>query len=289
MPAARLQERTSARTTGALELELDTWEAATTVPVQARPRSWPMLHPTTVPAVDPALWLVHVRWFRRRLPEAHHTLLGHYERHARHLARRAYRGRESLEDLEQVAVEGLLHALDRFDPRRRIPFLGFAVPTISGALKKHYRDAGWGIRVPRRAHELAGSISGAVDALQQDLGREPVIEEIADFLDAPVGDVMAAMQATGARNVASVDALAVADGSTRSLGAEDRAFGLLDDRIALDQITALLEPADRDLLHRYYVMEMSQDQIAADLGVSQMQVSRMLSRVLRRLRSHLPN
>jgi RNA polymerase sigma-B factor len=270
-----------------LELQLDHWEATDTLPVRAGPRRFATASAQMWPAVDPTVWFMHVRYYHRRRPEVRERLVVEYEGHARQLARRFYRHREPLEDLVQVAVEGLIRALDRFDPRRRVPFLGFAKPTIVGTLKRHYRDTGWALRVPRRIHDISASIGPAVDALSQDLGRPPTPAEVADLLDLPAGDVESALAAGDARNVASVDAPGAPPDGSGFVGTDDTDLRRAENRIALDQALALLTDADRAVLHRYLVLEMSQEEIARELGVSQMQVSRVINRILRRLRSHL--
>jgi RNA polymerase sigma-B factor len=241
------------------------------------------------PAVDPEVWYLHVRFHRRRDTRARDLLVEEYQANARHLASRFYRHREPLDDLVQVAMEALLHALDRFDPGRRLPFLGFATPTIVGSLKRYYRDAGWLVRVPRRVHDLSGAIGAAVEVLTQDLGRAPRIGEIADLLDLSEIEVGDALGAFEARNVTSIDGPSPgSEGPLELAIGDDADLAVAEARVALGQAVELLERDEREVLHRYFLLELSQDQIAAQLGISQMQVSRMLGRVLKRLRGHLP-
>jgi len=124
------------------------------------------------PAVDLPLWTVHVRYARRRDKRSLDQLVERYRAHAESQARRHYRRGEPIDDLTQVAFEALLLALRRFDPERRKPFLAFAKPTIVGSLRRHFRDAGWAIRVPRRVHELATPVRDAHELLTHDLGRD---------------------------------------------------------------------------------------------------------------------
>jgi RNA polymerase sigma-B factor len=269
-----------------LQLRLDEREAATTVPVRSVPRSWPVADRPAMPAVDPSLWLLHVQWYRRRDPGVRRTLVAEYEAPTRNLARRYYRHREPLDDLVQVALEALLLALDRFEPERRIPFLGYASPTITGALKRHFRDVGWSVRVPRRAHELAAQLRSAADDLEQDLGRAPTASELADVVGIDEREVHDALRAADARNADSVDASPMHDANP-ALAVEDRALHRSEDLIALRQALALVDPDDREVLLRYFVHQLSQDAIATELGVSQMHVSRTVARTLRVLRSHL--
>jgi RNA polymerase sigma-B factor len=241
--------------------------------------------------MEPSTWLLHVR-IANGDACARADLVARYESHARALARRFYRHREPLEDLVQVALEALLLALDRFDPGRRMPFLGFANPTIVGSLKRYYRDAGWSVRVPRRVHELTRPVREAADALHQDLGRPARPVEIAELVGVPEERVIEALDATSARSLASLDAPPTAEASSavqRGLATNDPLLRSVENRTALLQVIDLLEEDDRVLLDRYFGQNLSQQQIAELMGVSQMQVSRSLARVLRRLRSHLPD
>jgi RNA polymerase sigma-B factor len=240
--------------------------------------------------MEPATWELHVRLAGGDVG-AREELVTRYEPHARALARRFYRHREPLEDLVQVAFEALLLALDRFDPDRRMPFLGFANPTIVGSLKRYYRDAGWAMRVPRRVHELTRPVREAADLLHQDLGRAPTPAEIADLLGVPEERVIEALDATSVRALASLDAPVSMEASSavqRGLASSDPMLRSVENRTALLQLVELLEEDDRVLLDRYFGQGLSQQVIAELMGVSQMQVSRSLAKVLRRLRSHLP-
>lgn len=269
----------------------DRARAERTMPARSRPLRVDVAAPAVLPAMDPDVWLLHVR-LAGGDPVAREQLVARYEGHARSFARRFFRHREPLEDLVQVALEALLLALDRFDPDRRMPFLGFANPTIVGSLKRYYRDAGWAMRVPRRVHELTRPVREAADLLHQDLGRAATPGEIADLLGVPEEQVIEALDAGSVRSLASIDAPATAEASTavqRGLATSDPLLRSVEDRTALAQVAELLEPEDRLLIDRYFGQSMSQQAIAELMGVSQMQVSRSLARVLRRLRSHLPS
>src|SRR5690606_70032 len=135
------------------------------------------------PAVSFGVWFDHVRYARTGDGDRLAALVRQYETYAVSLAYRMHRDREPLEDLEQVAREALVHALQRFDPERGIPFPAFASPTILGSLRRHFRDHGWSVRVPRNVHEIAGARHQAVERLTGVLGREPSTEEIAGELD----------------------------------------------------------------------------------------------------------
>jgi RNA polymerase sigma-B factor len=270
--------------------ERDRARAARTMPARTRPLRWSVAEPALLPAMEPSTWALHVR-LAGGDTAAREQLVERYEGHARALARRFYRHREPLDDLAQVALEALLLALDRFDPDRRMPFLGFANPTIVGSLKRYYRDAGWAMRVPRRVHELTRPVREAADLLHQDLGRAPTPGEIADLLGVAEERVIEALDASSMRSLASLDAPVSAEASSavqRGLASNDPMLRRVENRTALLQLVALLEDDERLLLHRYFGQSMSQQHIAELLGVSQMQVSRSLAKVLRRLRSHLP-
>lgn len=278
------------RTIEVARRERDRARSARTMPARTRPLRWSIASPALLPAMDPQTWSLHVR-LAGGDDGARAELVQCYEPHARALARRFFRHREPLEDLVQVALEALLLALDRFDPDRRLPFLGFANPTIVGSLKRYYRDAGWAMRVPRRVHELTRPVREAADLLHQDLGRPPVPAEIAELLGVSEERVIEALDATSVRAVASLDAPVTAEASSavqRGLSSTDPMLRSVENRTALLQVVELLEEDDRVLLERYFGQNMSQQQIAELTGVSQMQVSRSLARVLRRLRSHLP-
>jgi RNA polymerase sigma-B factor len=241
------------------------------------------------PAVDVSLWALHVRYARDRDRDVLATLVETYRPHAEAQARRHYRRGEPIDDLTQVALEALLLALRRFDPERRKPFLAFAKPTIVGSLRRHFRDVGWAIRVPRRVHELASPVRDATELLTHDLGRAPSPGEIADFVGVPVTEVLDAMTAEDARATASLDAPDPASGlrADQVIGRPDRGFVGIENRTALLQSLELLSEDDRSLLGMYFVEERTQSQIAEVLGCSQMQVSRLLRKAVRQLRRHM--
>ena len=181
-------------------------------------------------------------------------------------------------------------ALQRFDPERGTPFLAFAKPTIVGSLRRHFRDAGWAIRVPRRVHELASPVRDAQELLTHDLGRPPSPGEVADFIGVDEHEVLEAMRGRGgpghhvARRPRPRPA---ACRPTRSSGARTVGFVGIENRTALFQSLELLSDDDRELLQMYFVEERTQSQIAEVLGCSQMQVSRLLRKAVRQLRRHM--
>ncbi len=266
----------------------DRARAVLTVPVDRAERRW-LAGATVRPAVDVALWTEHVRYARDRDEETLARLVERYRPHAESQARRHYRRGEPVDDLTQVAYEALMLALRRFDPERSKPFLGFAKPTIVGSLRRHFRDAGWAIRVPRRVHELSSPVRDAQELLTHDLGRPPSPGEVADFIGVDEHTVLEAMTAEDARVTTSLDAPDPASGlqAEQVIGRLDRGFVGIENRTALLQSVERLSADDRRLLQMYFFEERTQTQIAEVLGISQMQVSRLLARAVRQLRRHM--
>jgi RNA polymerase sigma-B factor len=208
---------------------------------------------------------------------------------AEYLARRFANRGEPLDDLIQVASVGLLKAVDRFDPDRGLEFSTYATPTIVGELKRHFRDKGWAVRVPRRVQELHLRLAKVVNSLGQELGRSPTIEEIARHAEVSEEEVLEAIEAGHAYRFASLDAPASGgdeDSSTLSsqLGEEDPAMEDIEHRVALSPLLATLPPRERTILHLRFFEGMTQSEIASRLGISQMHVSRLLARSLAQLR-----
>lgn len=206
----------------------------------------------------------------------------------RHLAAR-YRGRgESVDDLVQVGSVGLISAVDRYDPARGVELASFATPTILGEIKRHFRDHAWAIRVPRGLQELSARVTRTVDDLTRDLGRSPTVREVARELGIEEDEVLAALEA---RHALSADSLTTADGDggegDRLGGALDPAFEEIEEREALRPLLEALPARERRILSLRFAEGMSQTQIAQELGISQMQVSRLLARTLEDLRSGL--
>lgn len=229
------------------------------------------------------LWVDHVIYQRTGDSESRDRLFEEYRPLAGSLAKQMQRGGEPFDDLVQVSFEALVRAIDRFDPDRRLPFVAFAKPTIVGSLKRHFRDYGWGMRVPREAQELAAPISAATDALHQELGRPPKRAEVAEALEVPEADVGRAQAALAARETASLDAGVVGGAAPRP----DPAMVLAENRVALGQALEHLGVRDREVLALYFGGELSQNEIAARYDVSQMQVSRWIRSALQRLGEEL--
>nr|WP_239028963.1 SigB/SigF/SigG family RNA polymerase sigma factor [Pseudonocardia acidicola] len=213
---------------------------------------------------------------------------------ARHVARRyAHRG-EALQDLEQVATLGLIQAVDRFEPDRGPDFLSFAVPTISGEVLRYFRDRAWVIRVPRRLKDLQVAIYGVVGPMGQELGRSPRPREIAARLGIDVEDVVDGLQVHHAYHCFSLDEPAGtepgASGVTRfgaALGRPDPGVALVENRQALGPLLEALPDRERTIVLLRFFGEMTQTQIAREIGISQMHVSRLLTATLTRLRRAL--
>jgi RNA polymerase sigma-B factor len=207
---------------------------------------------------------------------------------AEYLARRFTNRGEPLDDLVQVAALGLLKAVDRFDPERGLEFSTYATPTIVGELKRHFRDKGWAVRVPRRVQELHLRLASVVGLLSQELGRSPTIGEIAQAAAVSEEEVLEAIEAGHAYRFTSLDAPSGNDDEvslSAELGAEDQ--GLIDSehRVTLSPLIAQFPPRERMILHLRFFEGMTQSEIAGRLGISQMHVSRLLARALAQLRS----
>jgi RNA polymerase sigma-B factor len=271
-----------------LDRASDGARAVLTVPEDTVDRLW-LEGRAHRPAVDRELWALHVRYARHHDREALQRLVEHYRGHAEAQARRQFRRGEPIDDLTQVAYEALLLALRRFDPDRRTPFLAFAKPTIVGSLRRHFRDAGWAIRVPRRVHELSTPVRDAQELLTHDLGRPPSPGEIADIIGVDEREVLEALTAEHARITTSLDAPDPASGlqAEQVIGQADRGFLGIENRTALKQSLELMSEDDCELLRRYFIEEQTQSRIAEALDCSQMQVSRLLRKAIHRLRRHM--
>lgn len=209
---------------------------------------------------------------------------------ADHIARRFAGRGENFEDLQQIARLGLLLAIDRFDPTYGAGFLAFAVPTIIGEVRRHFRDRTWAVRVPRRIKEIQQLLGPATDALIHELGRAPTAREIAAELGIDLVEVTHALVARNAYRTAPIDALTDNENANTSpslldfLGAEDPEYRHVEDFLAVRPLIAALPALERQVLHLRFFRFRSQQQIAQQIGVSQMQVSRILARTLNALR-----
>lgn len=228
--------------------------------------------------------------FFERLPDssARAALFTAYQPLAMGVARRyANRGAE-LGDLRQVAGIGLLNAIDRYDMHCGSRFTSFAVPTIAGELKRYFRDSLWGTGVPRRLKDLKVTSRRPVDELTQKRGRTPTPAELAAYIGVPERDVLEMMSIANAYRPDSLDATNAGDGGETDLPSQGGdPTGILDDVDAVRTAVASLRPLEQDILELRFSLEMTQSQIAAQIGMSQMQVSRILRKTLEILRVRL--
>jgi RNA polymerase sigma-B factor len=206
---------------------------------------------------------------------------------ARQLARRYHRGEEPFDDLLQVASLGLLKAIDRFDLERGIAFSSYAVPTILGEIKRHFRDRTWAVRVPRDLQELVLRVDGAVSDLGRELHRAPTVPELAERLQASEEDVLEALQAGGAYRATSLETpRGDEEGDTLadSIGSDEDGFAQAEHRATLDRLLTAVGPREREVLRLRFVEDLTQAEIGERIGVSQMQVSRLIRQAVARLR-----
>ena len=205
-----------------------------------------------------------------------------------YVARRFYGRGEPMSDLVQVASIGLINALDRFDPGRGLEFTSYATPTIVGEIKRHFRDKGWMVRVPRRLQEVRSAMGPATADLNQQLGRSPTVTELAARIGATDDEVVEALEAGNAYSPASIDAetdsasgWSLAD----TLGADDAGIEKVESRESLKPLLASLGERERTILMLRFFHNRTQSQIAEEIGLSQMHVSRLLARTLAQLRT----
>ncbi|MDQ2728528.1 MAG: sigma-70 family RNA polymerase sigma factor [Actinomycetota bacterium] len=203
-------------------------------------------------------------------------------------ARFAQRG-EELDDLNQVAMIGLVKAVDRFDPDRGVALTTFASATILGELKRHLRDRSWSVRLPRRVHDLHLRVQQSIDQLSQDLGRSPAISEIAADLGATIEEVVEAVDAGGLRHNAPLEPPSPTGGDGHGvrtrLGRPDTNLAEVESRVSLSPLLNRLPDRQREVLALRFGCGCSQSEIARRIGISQMQVSRLLSKSLAQLRT----
>lgn len=225
---------------------------------------------------------------RGRDRAARDALIERYLPLARSLARRAARGAEPIEDLQQVASLALIKAIDQFDVGRGVAFSSYAVPSIVGALKRYYRDIGWTVRPPRRLQELALEVRQVHDELSAANGCTPTAGEIAEYVGVSIEEVLEAREAHGALYPDSLDRTRdLGDGETAALidtfGARDGELRRAFERVTLDALLETLEERERTIVKLYYQDELTQTEIGRRLGYSQMHVSRLLRRAVEEL------
>ena len=210
---------------------------------------------------------------------------------SRHLAQRFHGRGEPLDDLVQIATVGLIKAIDRFDPEFGNDFAAYAVPTIVGEIKRHFRDRTWDVRVPRRLQELKLDINEATSTLSQQLGRSPGVGDIAEYLKRSEDEVLEGLDGARAYSAVSLQTL-VGNGEDGTelgdlFGAEDHDLALAEFRASLGPALAALGPREQKIVVLRFFGNLTQTQIAERVGISQMHVSRLLARSLSTLRDHL--
>ncbi|MDQ0959235.1 RNA polymerase sigma-B factor [Streptomyces sp. B4I13] len=207
-----------------------------------------------------------------------------------HLARRFRNRGEPLDDLTQVATIGLIKSVDRFDPERGVEFSTYATPTVVGEIKRHFRDKGWAVRVPRRLQELRLALTSATAELSQQHGRSPTVHELAEKLAISEEEVLEGLESANAYSTLSLDVPDTDDESPAvadTLGAEDEALEGVEYRESLKPLLEDLPPREKRILLLRFFGNMTQSQIAQEVGISQMHVSRLLARTLAQLREKL--
>jgi RNA polymerase sigma-B factor len=229
------------------------------------------------------------RWRRRRDREARDELIERFLPLARKLARRYLQSSEPYEDLVQVASLGLVKAVERFDPDRGFAFSSFAVPTIVGELKRYFRDTAWALHVDRGAQERARTITDAQQKLSSTTGRVPTVDELAQYLELSQEEVLDGLQTAEAYGAVSLDAPIAGEDDEESsrldaIGEEDGRLELVDEHATILAAARHLPAREREILFLRFGEDLTQSEIAERVGVSQMQVSRLLRRSLQRLR-----
>ena len=230
------------------------------------------------------------RWRGQRDRRARDALIERFLPLARKLARRYAGSNEPYDDLVQVASLGLVKAVERFDPGRGCAFTSFAVPTIVGELKRYFRDAGWALHVDRSVQERARRISNAQQNISSSKGRPSTIVELAEFLECSTEEVIDGLHAAEAYDTVSLDAPRSGGGDDtaisrlEAIGDEDRRLISVDDQATIFAAAQHLPQRERQILYLRFGEDLTQTEIAGRIGVSQMQVSRLLRRSLQRLR-----
>jgi len=252
--------------------------------------------PTRVPRRAPCLGtdardterLLLVRYHEHGDIAAREELCERFLPLARDLALRYTYTDEPVDDLVQVASLGLIKAIDRFEPGRGTKFTSYAAPTILGELKRHFRDKGWSLHVPRDLQERTLAVSRATEVLSTELGRSPSVREVAGHLGCSSEQVLEAQEAAASYESASLDAPTARDDDESAalvdmLGGEDSSYELVEDRQAIASTWGELPPVERQVLELRFMEDLTQREIGERIGYSQMHVSRLLRRALTRL------
>ena len=229
------------------------------------------------------------RWRHQKDRQARDELIERFLPLARKLARRYGQSSEPYEDLVQVASLGLVKAVERFDPDRGFAFSSFAVPTIVGELKRYFRDTAWALHVDRGAQERARKITDAQQKLSSSTGRMPTVDELAQYLEMSQEEVLEGLQTADAYGAVSLDAPMSSEDDEESsrldaIGTADQRLELVDDHATIFAAARHLPTREREILYLRFGEDLTQSEIAERVGVSQMQVSRLLRRSLHRLR-----
>jgi RNA polymerase sigma-B factor len=245
-------------------------------------------HDASRVAEDRALF---ARYLDQRDPVDRDTLVERFLPLARQLARRYQRPDVPFDDLFQVACLGLVNAIERFDLERQVAFSSYAVPTIVGEIKRYFRDRTWSVRVPRDLQDLALTVDRVVSELDLELHRAPGVHEIAAKIGAREEDVLEALEASGAYRATSLQTPWGTDadgGETLAdvLGMEERGFAAAEDRATVARLMRGITPREREVLWLRFAGELTQAEIGEQVGVSQMQVSRIIRQSVSRLRAY---
>jgi RNA polymerase sigma-B factor len=239
-------------------------------------------------AEDRALF---ARYLDKRDPVDREILIERFLPLARQLARRYERPEEPFDDLYQVACLGLINAIERYDLDRGVAFSSYAVPTILGEIKRYFRDRTWSVRVPRDLQELALKVDREIADLTVRLHREPTLAEIVARVGATEEDVLEALEASGAHTAASLDEPWHGNDDSDdtlgdSLGAEEDGFACAEDRATIALLMRAITPREREVLRLRFTEDLTQAEIGEHVGLSQMQVSRVIRQAIARLRSY---
>jgi RNA polymerase sigma-B factor len=249
----------------------------------------PISSPPFTPAEPGEQRSLFLRWQRDGDEAAREALVRRFTPLTRSLARRYSRSSEPFEDLVQVAMLGLLKAIDRYDPERGFSFQSFAVPTVLGEMRRYFRDSGWALHVPRGSQERALKLRSVHEQLMDERGHAPTVEELAEYLGCEAEQVLDSLQVLNAYDTVSLDAPrpgAADEDATfaESIGEDDARYDLVELDITVASALREISPRMRTILRMRFVDELTQTQIAAKVGISQMQVSRLLRRSLDQLR-----
>ena len=245
-------------------------------------------HDVSRVAEDRALF---ARYLDKRDPVDREMLVERFLPLARQLARRYQRPDEPFDDLFQVACLGLINAIDRFSLEREVAFSSYAVPTILGEIKRYFRDRTWSVRVPRDLQDLALKVDRAVSELDLELQRKPTVQEIGAKVGADAEAVLEALEASGAYRATSLQTPWGTDeesGDTLgdAIGVEERGFALAEDRATIEHAMRVITPREREVLRLRFAEDLTQAEIGERVGVSQMQVSRIIRQSVARLRAY---